>query len=76
MIQDSLYVVYINRPLTEFIRSRNVQIDTIEPDVDSSGLWTGCMKVEISGRSFEIGQVKQYVQFVNEQHGLEMAKFL
>lgn len=74
MIQDVLYIIYVDRPFTEFLRSRNVAIDTVEPDIDDTGAWTGCMKVEISGRAFEIGQVKKYVQFANEQHGIDLAQ--
>lgn len=70
MIKDVIYVVYVDKKLTDFLCEKNVRIDTVEPDVDAMGVWTGCMKVEISGRAFEIGNVKQYVQFINESHGL------
>lgn len=70
MISDVIYVVYVDKALTDFLRSKNVQIDVVEPDVDDSGIWTGCMKVDISGRAFEIENVKQYVQQVNQSQGL------
>lgn len=70
MINDVIYVVYVDKALTDFLRSKNVQIDVVEPDVDDSGIWTGCMKVDISGRAFEIENVKQYVQQVNQSQGL------
>ncbi|WNL63002.1 hypothetical protein [Citrobacter phage Ci1] len=70
MISDVIYVVYVDKALTDFLRSKNVQIDVVEPDVDETGSWTGCMKVDISGRAFEIENVKQYVQQVNQSQGL------